>query len=412
MLRGSPNDFPRPMFWLIHFWLWGSIGVVLLSLLQFMANLPVLARLRPGPVPQQTPLVSVLVPARNEARRIGPCLQSLLAQDYPHFECIVLDDQSDDDTFPVVQQLGFLVDSAARFRVIAGRPLPPNWIGKPWACHQLSQVARGEFLLFTDADTVHHPGAISATISLALRERSDLLTAWTYQITRTFAEKLMIPFLFVAAAACLPHWLLSLAQRHPRLARWLGPSLLRGFGTANGQFVCIRRQAYQRIGGHAAVANHLVEDVALARAVAAATGDGLRLTSCDGTTLVHCRMYHSFPDLWEGFTKNLWPLFENDFAAFTILVLSQVVVFALPFFAVPWLTGWEPWLLIALILLLRALITLRYRTSWISVLFHPFGYLLALAIALNSLRRSLGKGVTWKGRLYQVTDQQEKPQVG
>jgi chlorobactene glucosyltransferase len=400
------------MFWLIHFWLWGSIGIVLLLLLQFMANQRVLVQLGLGPVPEQPPLVSVLVPARNEGRRIGPCLQSLLAQDYPHFECIVLDDQSDDDTCEVVQQLGFSADPAAQFRLVAGRPLPPNWIGKPWACHQLSQVARGEFLLFTDADTVHHPGTISATISLALRERSDLLTAWTHQVTRTFAEKLMIPFLFVAAAACLPHWLLSLAQRHTWLARLLGANSLRSLGTANGQFICIRREAYRRIGGHAAVANHLVEDVALARAVAAATGAGLRLTSCDGTALVHCRMYHSFPDLWEGFTKNLWPLFENNFVTFTILVLSQIVVFALAFFAVPWLTGWEPWLLIALILLLRVLITLRYRTSWISVLLHPFGYLLAFAIALNSLRRSLGKGVTWKGRLYQVSDQQEKPQTG
>jgi chlorobactene glucosyltransferase len=400
------------MFWFIHIWLWGSIGMVLLLLLQFIANLPVLVRLQPGPIPDKPPLVSVLVPARNEASRIRPCLESLLAQDYPRFECIVLDDQSDDDTATVVQQLGSSTDPAAQFRLIAGHPLPPNWIGKPWACHQLSQVARGEFLLFTDADTVHHSGAVSAAINLALRERSDLLTAWTYQVTQTLAERLMIPFLFVAAAACLPHWLLFLAQRHTWLARWLGANFLRNLGTANGQFICIRRTAYQRIGGHAAVPNHLVEDVALARAVAAATGEGLRLTSCDGTALVHCRMYHSFADLWEGFTKNLWPLFENDFVAFTILVLSQIVVFALPFFVVPWLTGWEPWLLVGLILLLRVLITFRYRTSWISVLFHPLGYLLALAIALNSLRRSLGKGVTWKGRLYQVSNQQEKPQTG
>ena len=400
------------MFWLIHLWLWGSIGIVLLLLFQFLANLPVLVRLRSGPVPKKCPLVSVLVPARNEAKRIGPCLQSLLAQDYPHFECIVLDDQSDDGTADLVQQLGFSTVPAAQFRLIGGRPLPPNWIGKPWACHQLSQVAHGEFLLFTDADTVHHPSTISAAIGVALRERSDLLTAWTRQITRTFAERLMIPFLFVAAAACLPHWLLSLAQRNSRLARLMGANWLRNLGTANGQFICIRRETYQRIGGHAAVANHLVEDVALARAVAAATGEGLRLTSCDGTALVQCRMYHSFPDLWEGFTKNLWPLFENDFVAFTVLVLTQIVVFAMPFFAIPWLAGWELCLLIGLILVLRVSITIRYRTSWISVLFHPFGYLLALLIALNSLRRSLGKGVTWKGRLYQVGDQQEKAQTG
>ena len=398
------------MAWLIHLWLWGSIGIVLLLLVQFIANLRVVVRLRPGSIPSERPLVSVLVPARNEAKRIGPCLRSLLAQDYPHFECIVLDDQSDDGTPELVQQLGFSTEDLSQFRIIRGRPLPPNWTGKSWACHQLAQVARGEYMLFTDADTVHHPGTISALVTVTLRERSDLLTAWPYQITRTFGEKLMIPFLFVAAASYLPHWLLSLAQRHARLARWMGTKWLRAIGTANGQFICFRRETYQRIGGHAAAAkNHLVEDVALARAVAGGTAEGLRLTCCDGTALVRCRMYRSFSDLWEGFTKNLWPLFENDFVGFTILVLGQIIVFALPFFLAPWAVSWEVWLLLGLILLLRVLITLRYRTSWISVLFHPFGYLLAWAIALNSLRRSLGKGVTWKGRLYQVTDQQEHP---
>jgi cellulose synthase/poly-beta-1,6-N-acetylglucosamine synthase-like glycosyltransferase len=111
------------MFWLIHSWLWGSIGIVLLLLLQFLANLPVLVRLRSGPVSEKCPPVSVLVPARNEAKRIGPCLQSLLAQDYPHFECIVLDDQSDDGTANLVEQLGFSTDPAARFRLIGGPPL-------------------------------------------------------------------------------------------------------------------------------------------------------------------------------------------------------------------------------------------------------------------------------------------------
>src|SRR5260370_15350309 len=98
------------MSWFFHLWVWGSIGIVLLLLVQFIANLPVVVRLRSGPVPEKCPLVSVLVPARNEARRIGPCLQSLLAQDYPHFECIFLDAQSDDGTAALVQQLVISAD--------------------------------------------------------------------------------------------------------------------------------------------------------------------------------------------------------------------------------------------------------------------------------------------------------------
>src|SRR5260370_16669084 len=119
------------MSWFFHLWVWGSIGIVLLLLVQFIANLPVLVRLRSGPVPEKCPLVSVLVPARNEARRIGPCLQSLLAQDDPHFECIVLDDQSDDVTPDLVRQLGFSPLPFPPFRLVARRPSPPNWLRTP-----------------------------------------------------------------------------------------------------------------------------------------------------------------------------------------------------------------------------------------------------------------------------------------
>jgi chlorobactene glucosyltransferase len=398
------------MSWLIHVWLAGSIVAVLLLFIQLFANLRVLVRLQAGPIPQNCPLVSVLVPARNEVQRIGPCLRSLLAQDYPNFECIVLDDQSDDGTPDLVRSLGF--SASSRFKLISGRPLPPNWVGKSWACHQLSQVARGEYLVFTDADIVHHPGTISAAVNAIHRERSDLLTAWPRQVTEAFGERLLIPFLFVAASCCLPHWLLALAQRHRRFAQLLGPNFLRNLGTASGQFMCVRRSVYERIGGHAAAQNHLVEDVALARAVSAGTETGSRLISCDGTALIRCRMYRSFGDLWEGFTKNLWPLFENDFIAFTSLVIGQIIVFALPFFLAPWLLGWELGLLLSLILLLRVFITVRFCTSWVSVLCHPFGYLLALALAMNSLRRSLGRGVTWKGRLYQVSSPPEKSEAG
>ena len=125
-------------------------------------------RFEPNSAPDaSTPLVSVLVPARNEERRISPCLQSLLLQDYPHYEVLVLDDHSEDETAHAVTQFGFTRDPASPRRLLDGEPLPPGWTGKCWACHQLAAAARGEYLLFTDADTVHEPQALGATVGHA-----------------------------------------------------------------------------------------------------------------------------------------------------------------------------------------------------------------------------------------------------
>jgi chlorobactene glucosyltransferase len=385
---------------IVHTWLWFSILVSGILLIQFILNVLLLPRLRPGTPSAATPRVSVLVPARDEARRIRACLESLVEQNYPWLEIIVLDDESRDATAEIVRAVGFSSDPWSNRRLLSGAPLPAGWTGKSWACHQLAEAASGEYLLFTDADTVHHPEAIASAMEAAQRFRADLLTLWPQQTTVTFAEKLIIPLLFVVAGSYLPHWLLICAQRAPWLARVLGPKLLARCSTAVGQFLLFRRDRYMAMGGHRTVSEHLVEDIALAREVGKRIPEGWRLLTCDGTRLVHCRMYTSAGEIWEGFTKNLWPVFDDDWMGFWFAVLWQFVVCALPFLVFPFFQRPELYVVISILFCLRLAAALRFHTSWISICFHPLGYTLALLIAANSFRRAKGKGVSWKDRIY------------
>src|SRR6202008_2227042 len=260
------GDIPRLMIGDI--WLWFSVLISAVLLIQFVLNQLLLPRLRPDLAPATLPRVSILLPARNEALRIRSCLESLLKQNYSSLEIIVLDDESVDATAEIARALGFSTSPESKRRLIRGAPLPPGWAGKSWACHQLAEVAQGEYLLFTDADTVHQPETVSSAVAAAQRGGCDLLTLWPFQTTVTFAEKLVIPLMFVVGGSYLPHWLLVWAQRSPWLARILGSKLLALCGTATGQFLLFRRQSYFKMGGHRAGGEHLVEDIALAREVA------------------------------------------------------------------------------------------------------------------------------------------------
>jgi chlorobactene glucosyltransferase len=373
------------------------LGLILLTLLANMIFIPVL---REQVISGNQPLVSVLVPARNEAHRIAPCLRSLLAQNYSNLEIVVLDDQSEDGTADLVKsfQMGLSPD---RLRLIEGEALPRGWTGKAWACQQLARVARGELLLFTDADTAHPPGTIAAAVLQQGKTQADLLTIWPYQITETLAEKLVIPLMFIAASGYLPLWFLVCCRRLPPIARVVPRLWMRNLGAASGQFLLFRRESYERIGGHERVYDSLVEDVALARTVASETANGMRLVNCDGTHLTQCRMYESLEEMWEGFTKNIRPLFGQGNVGFLAAMVGQFLVLVLPFVIVFLAPG--PLTLAELLLIysIRISAALRYRTSWLSVALHPVGYSLALAIALNSFRQTAGRGVRWKGRTYQ-----------
>jgi chlorobactene glucosyltransferase len=377
---------------------------LLFSFLAVLINLACFEGLKPSPPPTApAPRVSILIPARNEALNISPCVRSLLAQDYPNCEVIVLDDHSTDGTGDILRSLG-LTEHGAFQRVITGAALPTGWTGKGWACHQLSQQATGDFLFFTDADTEHASGVVSAAVAYAQKHRADLVSAWPRLVTVTLGEQLIIPMILLAGLTLYPHWLVLLLQKYPPLAAHLPQKLRRPLGAANGQFMFFSRTGYQRLGGHAAVHDHVVEDVALGRAVTARMAEGLRLRNCDSLAFSTCRMYRSFGETWAGFTKNLRPAFERSLVAFLALGLWELCGWLLPFvFA---LVAPHSLVLaqIGVIYATRIILTARFRTSWLGCALHPLGQALCLGIGLNSWLRSSRGGVSWKGRVYQVNN--------
>ncbi|HXL73334.1 MAG TPA: glycosyltransferase [bacterium] len=344
------------------------------------------------------PHVSILIPARNEAKRIGPCLKSLLEQDYPNYEILVLDDRSTDDTFDLVQRCGksdpltraaHLGRAPHRVKIFEGKALPEGWLGKPWACYQLSLKARGEWLFFIDADTWHLPETLKRTVQMAEAGKAEALSLLTRQITRTWMEALVIPVMAFHLLAFFPARLALKAKS--RFSRFAGVS---------GQFIFIRRSVYQAFGGHQKVKNEVVEDLNLGKRLVL---KGYRVVLGDGSDFSFCRMYTNAGEVWDGFSKNFFPavgysipLFIN---AIVVLILGGILPFVVLMGCVKTPLFW-PALVFSLVLWsIRLLQAVQYRMSKWSVLFHPLGCFLFALIGLNSFRWYFWRGHGyWKGR--------------
>ena len=390
--------------------LWGLlIPILSLCLAHSLVNMRLLKRLAPivHSPPENGPQdVSVLIPARNEERRIRQCLSSLIAQVPPVREIILLDDRSTDTTASIARELGFSEKAGSRLRIIHGKELPEGWVGKNWACHQLSLAAdhRSDHLLFTDADTIHDPACVRSALAHARSRGADLLSLWPDQITGTWSEKLVISLGYLLFMAFHPFPLLGLLQARPeRAARWgFTRGRLASLGAANGQFLLFRSPSYKALGGHEALKDHLVEDIAFGRRVASRTGEGMKLVNADGMDLLKCRMYNGFAGVWEGFSKNMRPVFEESHIGFALFGVVVFTLFLLPFLLLPvnGPTSVAAWIAVMLIAALRLLLTYRFRTSWLGFIAHPFAVILSLMIALNSWRLCQGTGVSWKGRTY------------
>ncbi len=339
------------------------------------------------------PFVSILVPARNEAAHIADCLRSLLAQDYPAFEVVALDDASTDATGSILNELA---GAHPRLRVLRGQPLPPGWLGKHWACAQLAEAARGEVLLFTDADTRHAPAALRCALAALQQEAVDLVSALPRQDLPTWGERLVVPLLGWSLFCFLP-----LAVAHRR--QW--PAL----SASIGQFMLIRRSAYARAGGHAAVRAHAADDLALTRRLLASGG---RWRLLDAGTLVHCRMYAGWREAGAGFCKNLYAAFDYRPALFLLIWSWVGVAFLTPVVVVlSALAGaaWPP-VVLALAALGTALgwgvwagYALRFNLPLRLSLLYPLIMLLAVALAVQSLRLTRAGRATWKGRVLPAT---------
>jgi hypothetical protein len=319
-----------------------------------------------------TARVSVLLPVRDEAARVAPCLRSLLDQRGVDLEVVVLDDGSTDGTADVVRSVA---DGDPRVRLLPGRPLTPGWLGKPHACQQLADAAArtSEVLVFVDADVVLAPHAVAATVQLLADTGLDLVSPYPRQ-EAPGATRLVQPLLQWSWLTFLP---LRLAEALPQ------PSL----AAANGQLLAVRREVYRRAGGHAAVKGEVVEDVALLRAVKAVGGRG---GVVDGTALATTRMYDGWSELVEGYTKSLWTV---PLPALGVLAALYVVP------PVAALAGSRAGLAgYAAGVAGRAVAARRTGGPLPDALAHPASVVSLLWLAARSRRARRAGRLTWKGR--------------
>ncbi len=326
------------------------------------------------------PELSIIVPARNEEASLADCLASLTAQTGVAFEIIVVDDGSTDRTREIAQ-------SVAKVRVISPAPLPHGWTGKNNAVIAGAKEARAQWLLFTDADTVHLPGSLARALAEAKTEGADLLSYSPQQMVVTFAERAVMPVIFAELAAKYP----------PQKVREQNSGIV----AANGQYLLVRRAAYDAVGGHAAVATEILEDVALARLF---RNKGKHVYFRYGGDAVRARMYRNWEQLREGWTKNLALLFPNpERLAVQSLFLWLVAWAALGVGVVGAESRHFPWIAFAGIWLL---LYRRIRTAH----FSPANNLIAIAcglpafayLLLRSKKAHENGQVSWKGRAYRT----------
>lgn len=332
--------------------------------------------------------VSILVPARNEENTINACILSLLAQDYPDFEILVLDDQSQDRTREILEGIS---RQTGRVRILDGTPLPEGWLGKHWACHQLAQASTGEFLLFTDADTIHHSLALREAIVALVSEEIDFLTAMPLQRVISWGEKLLVPSLYWSSISFLP---LVLAFYTP----------LAVFSIAIGQYMLFSRAAYERIGGYEAIRAHTADDLAFARLI---KKHRLPWRCYDATNRVQCRMYRNFGSAYQGFRKNFFAIFDFRLLPYLFIWTWLGIVFIEPILLILLGSFWSgisnqstslAGLSIFLSAALWGVVTWRFRFPWTTVFFYPLTVVLCLIVAASSLIYNLRGEATWKGR--------------
>ncbi|HWW15794.1 MAG TPA: glycosyltransferase [Candidatus Dormibacteraeota bacterium] len=339
----------------------------------------------PRKLGSETPTISIIIPARNEESNLGTCLESLTTQTGVAFEIIVVNDHSTDRTQEIAS-------SFKSVRVIEAGPLPKGWTGKNNAVTTGAREAQAEWLLFTDADTVHLPGSLAGALKEAIDNNVELLSYSPEQIAASFWEMATLPVVFA-----------ELARQYPpaKVSDPASPVV-----AANGQFILIRRATYKAVGGHAAIAGDILEDVALARAVKTS---GRKIRFRYAGTSVRTRMYRNYRQLRDGWTKNLVLLFPNPgwLAAKSLLwwalpwgVMAAVIINH----ARPW---WSNPLAVALLLSLTSRLR-RANFTWdMNVLGTIFGMPMFAYLLLRSRRAHANGSVSWKGRTYGKQDRPE-----
>ncbi len=394
-----------------RFLLWSHvIGVVGFYLVVWLRTLPNKAdqvkklptQLENPPRSSNAPLVSIIVPARDEESNIRRCVESLLEQDYDNYEVIVVNDGSTDGTACILDELVASHPHAHRLYVLQLRDeLPEGWAGKPHAIHMGAQEAQGAWLLLTDADTWHAPNALRSSLTQAIQEQADLFTLGSTQELPTFWDKVMMPMAYLGINMLYPPKLVN----DPRSK----------VAVANGQYILIRRTVYTALGGYARpeLKHTLLDDRDLAYIV---KEHGYKLRFVDGRGLVSVHMYHGLKEIWRGWRKNAYLGNRGGIVFFGLeligLPMVSIVPFLLPLFSS--LISRQPnsrlrstetriatTLELSSVLAYRAWLNRQLRVSWLYGLSHPLAGLIFEGILAQSAWRILTRsGVDWRGRYY------------
>lgn len=333
--------------------------------------------------------VSVLIPARNEAQSLGPCLDSLLVQTRRNIEIIIYDDDSDDGTGQIARE--YAEKYPLKVRVIQGKGLEEGWYGKPHALQRLSEQASGEWLLFTDADTIHSPESVATALALARYYRADLVTGYTRIENRSFGEAETIPSIFLLSMAVMPLWL-SHRSRRPFLSH------------AIGQYMFFRASTYRKAGGYASVRTQVTEDVRMARQIKKAGG---RVLFADLKDVCSCRMYGSYSAAMAGLSKNVFDYVDKRTGLLVAATVAIPLFFLLPILGSVWMpdsfaAAAQPFFRLHTLCMLYAwlLVSIDRRLPWYVPLIYPLILINTLSMgwrAADHFRR--GEALMWKGRM-------------
>jgi len=336
------------------------------------------------------PYISVCVPARNEERDIKNCVESLLSQDYPNFEVIVVDDNSNDNTAKIVCSM---TEQYPNLIFVAGVQLASGWTGKPYALHQAYQRSRGQYLLFTDADLRYQSHALKTAIHTMICKDIDLLTLMPAAVFGSFWERAVQPVIFGFIAA-LTNFRKVNSENHQSAM---------GFGA----FLLFKKEAYQKIGGHLSVANEVLEDIMIAKK---AKLNGLSVLVADGKNLFSIRMYHSMKEIWMGWRKNIFLAMKSSIFRASYYMVMVLCFILTPYVVVMcnlWVGAGSVWVGISLLGLALSLATglglcHELGLERKNIFLFPLGAIVMVLIMFSSMVQTLLlRRTEWRGRIYE-----------
>ena len=322
-------------------------------------------------------LISILIPVRNEQDNILGLLQSIYDQDYIDYEVIILDDGSDDATYSICEQFA---SKHHQFRIIKGKKLPHDWLGKNYACHQLAEEAKGDYFLFLDADEKVNDTLLNSAIHRMRLYNLGLLSLFTNQQMDTFGEKSVVPLMHYILLNLLPLRLVYLVKNSTVAA-------------ASGQFMLFDAETYRKNEWHKQVKDRVVEDVEIMRIVKSSGYNGEALLA---NGMISCRMYKSYTEAVNGFSKNFLAGF--NYSIITLLIYLVIIIGG-PMIVMMTLNLQMIVFMIGLIILTRIMISLSAsQNAWLNVLLHPLQMINLTIIAFMAIQKYLTKTTVWKGR--------------